>query len=102
MHRYGVNKTYTCSFTLTFLLFFTVIFSQITFSYLKGRPMAPKGPQWDLALGYWRTLPSDPGAKYDKVRKAYVLEQDYISEGGGMVSTARYVLSFLHLLLTPN
>ncbi len=37
-----------------------------TFAYLKGRPMAPKGAAWDAAVAYWRTLPSDPGATYDK------------------------------------
>jgi 3-isopropylmalate/(R)-2-methylmalate dehydratase large subunit len=37
-----------------------------TFSYLKGRPMAPKGEQWDKAVAYWRTLASDEGAVYDK------------------------------------
>ncbi|MBL8670880.1 MAG: 3-isopropylmalate dehydratase large subunit, partial [Alphaproteobacteria bacterium] len=38
-----------------------------TFEYLKGRTMAPKGAAWDAAVSYWRTLPSDPGARYDKV-----------------------------------
>ena len=37
-----------------------------TFAYLKGRPMAPKGAQWEAALAYWKTLPSDPGAVYEK------------------------------------
>ena len=37
-----------------------------TFDYLKGRPMAPQGAQWDAALAYWRTLHSDAGAVYDK------------------------------------
>jgi 3-isopropylmalate/(R)-2-methylmalate dehydratase large subunit len=37
-----------------------------TFDYLKGRPMAPKGAAWEAALGYWKTLPSDPGATYDR------------------------------------
>ena len=36
-----------------------------TFEYLKGRPMAPKGAEWEQAVAYWRTLPSDAGAKYD-------------------------------------
>jgi 3-isopropylmalate/(R)-2-methylmalate dehydratase large subunit len=36
-----------------------------TYAYLKGRPAAPKGEQWDRALAYWKTLPSDPGATYD-------------------------------------
>ena len=35
------------------------------FEYLKGRPMAPKGAAWEQALEYWKTLKSDPGAKYD-------------------------------------
>jgi len=39
---------------------------ETTFSYVKGRPYAPKGAAWDQALAYWRTLPSDPGAHYDK------------------------------------
>jgi 3-isopropylmalate/(R)-2-methylmalate dehydratase large subunit len=37
-----------------------------TFDYIKGRPMAPHGDAWDKAVAYWRTLPSDPGATYDK------------------------------------
>jgi 3-isopropylmalate/(R)-2-methylmalate dehydratase large subunit len=39
---------------------------ETTFAYIKGRPMAPKADQWDKAVGYWKTLPSDPGATYDK------------------------------------
>jgi 3-isopropylmalate/(R)-2-methylmalate dehydratase large subunit len=38
---------------------------ETTFAYLKGRPMAPKGGQWEAAVAYWKTLPSDPGAVYD-------------------------------------
>ncbi len=38
-----------------------------TFAYFKGRPFAPKGEAWDAAVAAWRTLPSDPGARYDKV-----------------------------------
>ncbi len=37
-----------------------------TYQYLKGRPMAPKGGQWEAAEAYWRTLPGDEGASYDK------------------------------------
>jgi 3-isopropylmalate/(R)-2-methylmalate dehydratase large subunit len=37
-----------------------------TFEYLAGRQFAPKGPAWDKALAYWRTLPSEDGAAYDK------------------------------------
>ena len=37
-----------------------------TFEYIKGRPMAPTGEAWEKALAWWRTLPSDEGAVYDK------------------------------------
>src|SRR3954469_20291147 len=39
---------------------------ETTFAYLKGRPLAPKGEEWDKALAYWRTLPSDAAATYDR------------------------------------
>ncbi|WP_340159187.1 3-isopropylmalate dehydratase large subunit [uncultured Hoeflea sp.] len=38
-----------------------------TYAYFKDRPRAPKGKAWDMAVDYWRTLPSDEGAHYDKV-----------------------------------
>ncbi|HXE50778.1 MAG TPA: 3-isopropylmalate dehydratase large subunit [Ramlibacter sp.] len=38
-----------------------------TIEYVKGRPLAPKGVEWELAVAYWRTLRSDPGAKFDTV-----------------------------------
>ncbi|MBI1355320.1 MAG: 3-isopropylmalate dehydratase large subunit [Acidobacteria bacterium] len=38
----------------------------VTFEYLKGRPRAPQGADWDAAVERWRQLPSDPGAVYDK------------------------------------
>jgi 3-isopropylmalate/(R)-2-methylmalate dehydratase large subunit len=37
-----------------------------TFEYLAGRPMAPQGSEWDKAVARWRTLTTDPGAKYDR------------------------------------
>ena len=37
-----------------------------TFAYLQGRPYAPTGKQWELALEYWKTLPSDPDAIFDR------------------------------------
>ena len=40
-----------------------------TFAYLKGRPMAPRGAAWDMAMKYWETLKSDDGAHFDKVVK---------------------------------
>ena len=39
---------------------------ETTFAYLKGRPFAPKGSDWDAAVRAWRTLPSDPGAPFDR------------------------------------
>jgi 3-isopropylmalate/(R)-2-methylmalate dehydratase large subunit len=38
---------------------------QTTFDYLEGRPHAPKGQDWEDAVAYWRTLPSDDGAAFD-------------------------------------
>ncbi|MDT8343246.1 MAG: 3-isopropylmalate dehydratase large subunit, partial [Thermohalobaculum sp.] len=38
-----------------------------TFAYLKGKPRAPKGADWDKAMAFWATLFSDEGAAYDKV-----------------------------------
>ena len=38
----------------------------VTFAYLKGRPMVPTGELWEKAVAYWRTLPSDEGAEYDR------------------------------------
>jgi len=40
---------------------------ETTFAYVKGRRFAPKGQEWETAVAYWRTLASDPGAKFDKV-----------------------------------
>jgi len=37
-----------------------------TYQYLAGRPFAPKGEAWDRAVAFWRTLPTDPGAQFDK------------------------------------
>jgi 3-isopropylmalate/(R)-2-methylmalate dehydratase large subunit len=38
-----------------------------TVDYVKGRPFAPVGPHWDRAIQYWKTLHSDPEAKFDMV-----------------------------------
>jgi 3-isopropylmalate/(R)-2-methylmalate dehydratase large subunit len=38
---------------------------QTTFDYLHGRPHAPTGKDWDDAVAYWKTLPTDEGAKFD-------------------------------------
>ena len=38
-----------------------------TIDYLRGRPMAPTGAQWDAAVAHWRTLHSDEGAVFDRL-----------------------------------
>ena len=38
---------------------------QTTFTYIKGRPMAPKGENWDKAVEYWKTLYTDESAAFD-------------------------------------
>jgi len=38
---------------------------ETTFAYLKGRPHAPTGKDWEDAVSYWKTLPTDEGAKFD-------------------------------------
>lgn len=40
---------------------------QTTFDYVEGREYVPKGAAWDKAVAYWKTLPSDPEAVYDRV-----------------------------------
>ena len=39
---------------------------QVTFDYLKDKLMSPKGKDWDLAIKWWKSLPSDENAFYDK------------------------------------
>jgi len=39
---------------------------QVTFDYLADKPMSPKGKDWDLAMEWWKSLPSDNNAFYDK------------------------------------
>ncbi|MEJ8837025.1 3-isopropylmalate dehydratase large subunit [Ramlibacter sp. AN1133] len=40
-----------------------------TIEYVRGKPLAPTGVEWDQAVAYWRTLQSDPDAKFDTVVK---------------------------------
>ena len=40
---------------------------ETTFAYIKGRPFAPQGEDFDQAVAYWKTLPSDEGAHYDTI-----------------------------------
>ena len=39
---------------------------EVTYDYLEGRPMVPKAGSWQQAVSYWKTLPTDEGARYDK------------------------------------
>ncbi|MBC9954715.1 3-isopropylmalate dehydratase large subunit [Leucobacter sp. cx-42] len=39
---------------------------ETTFEYVKGRPHAPEGADWDAAVEYWKSLPTDEGATFDK------------------------------------
>lgn len=39
---------------------------ETTFEYIQGRPRAPKGAAWDMALAYWKTLFTDENAEFDK------------------------------------
>jgi 3-isopropylmalate/(R)-2-methylmalate dehydratase large subunit len=43
-----------------------VAVDDVTIEYLRGRRFAPKGREWDQAVVYWRTLKSDPDAKFDR------------------------------------
>ena len=44
-----------------------VAVDQKTIDYIKGRPLAPQGVEWDQAVAYWRSLHSDPDATFDAV-----------------------------------
>ena len=40
---------------------------ETTFEYVKGREFAPQGADWEAAVEYWKTLPTDDGAEFDRV-----------------------------------
>lgn len=44
-----------------------VAVDDVTLEYVKGRPFAPQGVEWEQAVAYWRTLHSDDGAHFDQV-----------------------------------
>jgi 3-isopropylmalate/(R)-2-methylmalate dehydratase large subunit len=44
-----------------------VAVDDVTIEYLRGKPFAPRGEEWDRAVAYWRTLKSDEGARFDRV-----------------------------------
>jgi 3-isopropylmalate/(R)-2-methylmalate dehydratase large subunit len=39
---------------------------EVTFAYLKGRPLTPAGADWERAMDFWQTLPTDAGATFDR------------------------------------
>jgi 3-isopropylmalate/(R)-2-methylmalate dehydratase large subunit len=62
---------------------------ETTFAYVKGRPYAPQGADWDAALAEWQTLPTDEGATYDTLVELHADEiAPYVSWGTspGMVA----------------
>ncbi len=67
---------------------------ETTFDYIKGRPHAPQGADWEAAVEAWRALPSDPGATYDR---SITLDADQLepmitygtNPGMGMAITGR-------------
>jgi 3-isopropylmalate/(R)-2-methylmalate dehydratase large subunit len=44
-----------------------IAFDEVTLAYLKDRPLAPSGKDWEAAVAYWKNLKSDIGARYDKL-----------------------------------
>jgi 3-isopropylmalate/(R)-2-methylmalate dehydratase large subunit len=40
---------------------------ETTYRYVEGRPYTPKGAQWEQALAYWKSLPTDQGARFDRL-----------------------------------
>ena len=70
-----------------------------TFSYLKGRPMAPKGEAWDAALAYWKTLHTDEGAAFDK---SVVIEAADIAPSVTWGTSPEDVLPITGLVPSPD
>ncbi len=61
------NRFTICNMAVEFGAFSGLIPpDEATFAWIKGRPYAPKGADWDKAVAYWRTLKSDPDATFDK------------------------------------
>lgn len=72
---------------------------ETTFAYLKGRPFAPKGEQWEQAMAYWKTLHSDEGAHFDTV---VVLEAKDIAPQVTWGTNPGQVMSIEQTIPNPN
>lgn len=72
---------------------------ETTFAYLKGRPFAPKGEQWEQAMDYWKTLHSDEGAHFDTV---VVLEAKDIAPQVTWGTNPGQVMSIEQTIPNPN
>ncbi len=72
---------------------------ETTFQYIKGRPMAPKGEDWDKAVTYWKTFFSDDGATYDK---EIVLNAEDISPTVTWGTTPEDVVSITGIVPAPS
>ncbi len=51
---------------------------QVTFDYVMGRPKSPKGAAFEQAISYWKTLPTDEGARYD--REIFLKAEDIVPQ----------------------
>jgi 3-isopropylmalate/(R)-2-methylmalate dehydratase large subunit len=72
-----------------------------TYTYLKDREFAPKGVQWDQMLAYWKSLPSDTEATYDRVETFEAIDIEPMitygtNPGMGMKITERIPSSTSH------
>ncbi len=72
---------------------------QTTFEYIKGRPYAPLGENWDKALEFWKSLPSDEEAKYDK---EIIVEAEDISPQITWGTSPQDVVSINGFVPNPN
>ena len=70
-----------------------------TFAYIKGRPYAPTGDDWDKAVAWWASLATDPGAAYDKV---VVIDAKDIAPSVTWGTSPEDVLPITGLVPTPE
>ena len=74
---------------------------QTTFDYLEGRPHAPQGADWDAAVEYWKTLPTDEGAIFDAgVNLDANTLEPFVTWGTNPGQGIRSVMLFRHLQIS--